>query len=87
MHKVFLNSLLLFLPFFAFAQQPAVMDSTVRPGSFKNLVELFRSYPNSNKDIIFLGNSITAGVNWAELLNNPYAKNRGISGDITFGVL
>ena len=69
------------------AQQTAAFDSTVRPGSFKNQLELFRSYPNSTRDIVFLGNSITAGTNWAELLGKPNAKNRGISGDITFGIL
>jgi len=68
------------------AQQPAV-DSTVRPGSYKLRWELFKSYPNSKKDIIFLGNSITQGVDWAELLQNKHARNRGISGDITYGVL
>lgn len=62
-------------------------DSTTRPNSFKMQVERFKSYPNSKKDIIFLGNSITAGTDWAELLQEPNAKNRGISGDITFGVL
>lgn len=62
-------------------------DSTHRPGNFALKVDLFRSYPNSSKDIIFLGNSITAGVDWVELLGNPVVRNRGISGDITFGVL
>ncbi len=62
-------------------------DSTHRPGNFALKVDLFRSYPNSTKDIIFLGNSITAGVDWVELLGNPVVRNRGISGDITFGVL
>jgi lysophospholipase L1-like esterase len=62
-------------------------DSTHRPGSFRLKSELFESYPNSKKDIIFLGNSITAGVDWMELLGNRRARNRGISGDITFGVL
>lgn len=62
-------------------------DSTHRPGNFALKVDLFRSYPNSAKDIIFLGNSITAGVDWIELLGNPVVRNRGISGDITFGVL
>ncbi|MBB1284518.1 sialate O-acetylesterase [Flavisolibacter sp. BT320] len=62
-------------------------DSTHRPGNFALKVDLFRSYPNSAKDIIFLGNSITAGVDWVELLGNPVVRNRGISGDITFGVL
>ena len=47
----------------------------------------FRSYPNSKKDIVFLGNSITDYGEWTELLQLPEAKNRGISGDITFGIL
>ena len=37
--------------------------------------------------MIFLGNSITAGVDWNELLGIKTARNRGISGDISFGVL
>jgi lysophospholipase L1-like esterase len=67
--------------------QEAQWDSTHRPGNFKLKTDLFRSFPNSNKDIIFLGNSITAGVDWVELVGNRHARNRGISGDITFGVL
>ena len=78
--------LLMFIPVGAWAQQAAV-DSNARPGSFAIKTGQFRSYPNSKKDIIFLGNSITAGTDWAELLSNPNARNRGISGDITFGVL
>jgi lysophospholipase L1-like esterase len=34
-----------------------------------------------------LGNSITNGGNWSELLDNPDVLNRGISGDNTFGIL
>ncbi|MBZ4189262.1 sialate O-acetylesterase [Niabella sp. 3A5MI-3] len=68
------------------AQSPT-WDSTYRPGSYKLRVDQFNAFPNSSKDIIFLGNSITAGVDWSELLKNPDARNRGISGDITFGVL
>ena len=67
--------------------QEAKVDSTVRPGGYKLRLDLFKSYPNSKKDIIFLGNSITQGVDWAELLQNKNARNRGISGDITYGVL
>lgn len=48
---------------------------------------LFEVLPMSKSDIIFLGNSITNGGEWAELLRNPHAKNRGISGDTTQGVL
>lgn len=48
---------------------------------------LFENLPTSKKDIIFLGNSITDGAEWAELFDNPRVKNRGISGDITSGIL
>lgn len=47
---------------------------------------LFEELPVTSKDIIFLGNSITNGGEWAELLNNRHVKNRGISGDICMGV-
>lgn len=47
---------------------------------------LFENLPVDGNDIIFLGNSITDGGEWAELFNNPNVKNRGISGDITMGV-
>jgi lysophospholipase L1-like esterase len=68
------------------AQKPA-WDSTYRPGSFELKVDLFESFPNNVDDIIFLGNSITAGVDWMELLQNTHVRNRGISGDISFGIL
>ena len=48
---------------------------------------LFEVLPTSKSDIIFLGNSITNGGEWAELLGNQHAKNRGISGDTSQGVL
>lgn len=47
---------------------------------------LFESLPVTKKDIIFLGNSITNGCEWAELFQNKHVKNRGISGDICMGV-
>lgn len=47
---------------------------------------LFDKLPISNKDIIFLGNSITNGGEWTELFNNSRVKNRGISGDVCEGV-
>jgi len=47
---------------------------------------LFENLPVTSKDIIFLGNSITNGCEWAELFQNKHVKNRGISGDICMGV-
>ena len=48
---------------------------------------LFETLPDKPKEIIFLGNSITDGCEWAELFNNKHIVNRGISGDVTAGVL
>ena len=67
--------------------QTAKWDSTFRPNNYDLKKELFRSLGNSENDVVFLGNSITAGVDWNELLQMNEARNRGISGDITFGIL
>lgn len=48
---------------------------------------LFELLPDTKNEIIFLGNSITDGSEWSELIQNPKAKNRGISGDTSEGVL
>jgi lysophospholipase L1-like esterase len=37
--------------------------------------------------VMFLGNSITEGGNWAELTGDKTVINRGIGGDVTFGVI
>ncbi len=42
---------------------------------------LFEVLPIRSNDIVFLGNSITDGCEWAELFNNRHVKNRGISAD------
>jgi lysophospholipase L1-like esterase len=62
-------------------------DSTYRPALYDFKVQLYQSYPQSKNEVIFLGNSITERVDWNELLGICNVQNRGISGDITFGVL
>jgi len=49
--------------------------------------QFFEAMPNDTNEIIFLGNSITEGCDWAELFSNSKIKNRGISGDIIEGVI
>lgn len=71
----------------ALLAQAPVWDSTQRPGRYAMKVEQFRAFPNSTRDIIFLGNSITEYTSWNELLGLKEARNRGISGDNTFGIL
>ncbi|MDO4783326.1 MAG: GDSL-type esterase/lipase family protein [Capnocytophaga felis] len=48
--------------------------------------DFFDKFPITSKDIVFLGNSITNGCEWAELFGKENIKNRGISGDISQGV-
>lgn len=54
---------------------------------YNQRLSLFEKLPDTKNEIIFLGNSITDGGEWCELLGNPNVKNRGISGDTTDGVL
>jgi lysophospholipase L1-like esterase len=69
------------------AAQEVKWDSTYRPKTYKAQVDAFKSAAHSKKDVVFLGNSITAGTDWSKLLDLPTARNRGISGDISYGVL
>jgi hexosaminidase len=50
-------------------------------------VSFFQEMPVTKGEIIFLGNSITDGAEWAQLFNDLRMKNQGISGDVTGGVL
>lgn len=47
----------------------------------------FEAMPNTKNEVIMLGNSITNCGQWDELFPNTNIINRGISGDITLGVL
>lgn len=67
--------------------QTTVWDSSYRPASFQHKVRLFESYPHVKNAVVMLGNSLTAGVDWVELTGRKKVLNRGISGDISFGVL
>lgn len=79
--------LLIFIFYSEVSSQDAVWDSTYRPNLYKTRVGQFRSFPDSTNDVIFLGNSIVSYANWDELLSNKNIRNRGIPGDITFGVI
>ena len=47
----------------------------------------FESLPDSDNEIIFLGDSITDWCQWSELFPNSNIKNRGIGGDRVDGIL
>ncbi len=54
---------------------------------YEHRKNLFENMVVSDSSIVFLGNSITAQCEWAELFQNPNIINRGIPGDHAVGVL
>ena len=70
------------------AQQPLTKADSARWGSYWwHSKDMFEKLPDTRNEIIFLGNSITDGAEWFEIFDNKKFKNRGISGDITEGIL
>lgn len=62
-------------------------DSSYQTTYYEQKVTLFRALPDRAGEIVFLGNSITDMGEWSEIWQNNLVINRGISGDITYGVL
>lgn len=79
---------IIFSAWFLFLQLslPAQDSANFSTYYFQRLTH-FRTLPQTSDEIIFLGNSITDGAEWSELFGDPKIKNRGISGDITAGVI
>lgn len=57
------------------------------PEYYQPQVDKFEKEPVVRGRIIFLGNSITYLGDWKKLLHDSTVINRGIGGDITYGVL
>ena len=57
------------------------------PDYYRAQYEKFKKEAVVKGKVIFLGNSITEAGNWKKLLKDSTVVNRGISGDITFGIL
>lgn len=83
---VFILPLLFSKGSFGQASFPSWPDSLFSTYYHQKVSE-FKSLPKTQEDIIFLGNSITDGGLWTELFNDGRIKNRGISADITIGVI
>lgn len=53
---------------------------------YKHRVSVFRSLPETEDQIVMLGNSLNNNALWTELFPMGYVVNRGISGDVINGV-
>lgn len=76
----------LILAFLCFLALSGVAQNKKYSTFYYQRATLFEVLPVDSDDIVFLGNSITNGAEWGELLGNANVKNRGISGDVTLGV-
>lgn len=62
-------------------------DSSFRFYYYDQKLNMFELNKTTKTDIIWLGDSITDGGEWAEFFPNKKVLNRGISSDNTFGVI
>jgi len=85
--KIFVSMLLVLFISPAFAQTKTYDTLPNMPEHYVTRYKLFKKEPMTTGRIIMVGNSITEGANWKVLLKDTTVINRGISGDVTFGVL
>lgn len=52
-----------------------------------DVINLYKRYPSSSNDIVFLGDSITASGEWSEYYPDKSCRNRGVGGDNTDSIL
>ena len=71
--------------FYAKGQSP--IDSSYLTSQYSLRLDYFRKMPERKNEIVFLGNSLTEGGKWQEMIRKKNVINRGISGDVTYGII
>lgn len=69
------------------AQDKLPYDTTYTFAHYKVRRAFYEGLPNGKHEIVFLGNSITENGDWNEIFKNKNIVNRGIGGDVCFGLL
>ncbi len=69
------------------AQNTLPYDTSYTFDHYKVRRAFHESLPKIKNEIVFLGNSITERAPWSELFKHKDIINRGIGGDVCFGVL
>ena len=69
------------------AAQTKSDSSYILNRNYTNQTGLYDIYRTEKADVVMLGNSITFGVNWNELMGRASIVNRGIGSDNTYGFL
>ena len=66
--------------------QQVTVDSNYVFSGYTQRLEMFKKMPIAKRSIVFLGNSLTEAGRWKDIAPELPILNRGISGDISFGV-
>jgi len=69
------------------AQEATKVDSNYIFSGFTEKLEMFNKLPVRKGAIVFVGNSLTDAGRWNDIAPELPILNRGISGDISFGVV
>lgn len=87
MKKVVLTVLIGVFAFSKAQAQQSTVDSNYVFSGYTEKMELFNKMPVRKGAIIFVGNSLTDAGRWNDIAPELPILNRGISGDISFGVV
>ena len=69
------------------AADAASQELYERNADYRRQTELFALYGDDTVDVVMLGNSLTAGAQWHEVLRGWRVAGRGIRSDVTAGYL
>ena len=72
--------------FFPASKHKYADNKKKRNNDYEIYKSLFRVYKPKNINIVMMGNSITRGADWNELLSRTDVANRSIDGDTTEGI-
>lgn len=86
---IFIFSLLILFPTYLISQNKQPTDSLryLKNPLFTRTLEMYDIYKTKQADIIMLGNSLTNGANWNELLGRNNVIEMGIPSDIISGFI
>ena len=83
-HHIKLTVIIFTIPFIIMAQEiPQYLNNP----NYELELGKYKIYKTKQADIVMLGNSLTHGINWNELLRRESISEQGIPSDITAGVL
>ncbi len=76
-------ALVLFIAYYVLKNSNQTEILTANKQHHERRKELFEILPKQHREIVMMGDGLIEEANWAELMQNPKIRNRGIRGDMT----